>query len=206
MKTSIGKALLAASFLTGTASADPEISGWLAGYQGSTGKPWGTVNVQARDLPMDTSFFSVTHAYESDHGANVYGEYKLDQDLIGGIGPAVEWDRDWLDDDNTFRAGMNFSPDISSIIEDAYAGVRVQPFATNDKGAQVTLYGGKAFNDGDVKLEGFVDYNVAPDTWLGELHLSKRLHEDWYLTGKARYNGFKQDDEWSGYVGVRWEF
>jgi hypothetical protein len=211
MKKALTSLLVAGSLLNQAQSA--EISGTAAGYYDTRGFPTTTVKVFGSDLPGKTDFFGFVDSFgskEKPWGIGSYGEFKLSKKLWQGIGPAIEYNRDFSAPTGVTRAGLVLEPDLH--IKKGFVGVTFYPVSTYKDGMQLVLYGKKEFKDGRYYVDGFLDLNLKPQGAipLGKIEVGMRLGDkksQWYGVAEGRHDGFsKGSQQWGVGLGVKRRF
>ena len=182
----------------------------MASYYDTRGKPTATVTASAKDLPLGMKFFSFadieTAKGDLDNLRNPYMEARLARrEDITGLGPAIEYNHDFNFPKGTTRLGLIYEPDLSGITTDFFLGTKFFPVSTNNRGMQLGLYGRKGFNEGDIYLEGFFDYNFEPNRIVSELQIGKRIFGELYFVVEGRYSGFLEGDIGLG-IGLEYVF
>jgi len=210
-KRNLVNALVAGSLANQVQAAD--ISGTAAAYYDTRGFPTTTVKIFGSDLPGKTDFFGFVDSFgskEKPTGIDSYGEFKLSKRLWGGIGPAVEYNRDFSVPSGVTRAGLVFQPDLH--IKNGFAGVTFYPLSTYENGMQLVLCGKKEFKEGRYYVDGFLDLNFKPQgvVPLGKVELGMRLGDKkslWYGVAEGRHDGFtKGSQQWSVGLGIKRRF
>jgi hypothetical protein len=191
----------------------PQISGDLNAYYDTRGYPTTTINVYGSNLPGKTDFFGFIDGFgsrERPTDLKSYGEFSLSRKIWNGIGPKIEYDRDFSAPSGVARGGFTFEPNLR--IQNGFIGVTFYPFATKKDGMQVVLYGGKSSRDGDVYVRGFVDLNDKPGGIIpfSKVQVGKRVggrNSKWYAVFEGRYDGFAQGKQRTGIgIGIERKF
>lgn len=201
-----------AAILTGCATThtNPKPFGKIAGYYDTRGKQTATLTIGASDLPLDTKFFSFMDvATEKDSLDNLtppYGEFRLSKKSDIGLGAAVEYNRDFSKSNGITRLGLVYEPNIKDVLENTFLGLKFYPASTDDHGTQLGLYGNTSFRDGDITLDGYLDYNFTPKKIVIDLQFGKRIKGNLYGVLEARYNGFMEKDSFGLGIGLEWKF
>ncbi|MBI2631724.1 hypothetical protein HYW75_01860 [Candidatus Pacearchaeota archaeon] len=187
-----------------------EIAGGVSSYYDTRGMPTASVTLSAPTLPLGTKFFGFTDFFMSKEDNaqfdNAYGEYKLSKTVWQGINISGEYNRDFSYPNGIHRLGISYEPNLSKIMKNGFFGMTFYPFATENDGAQVVLYGNKNFRNGDMYISGFFDYNFRPNNVVTEVQLGKRIKKDFYFVVEGRYNGFQKKDSLGVGVGLEIKF
>ncbi len=203
--------VLAASIVSNAHAEEPKPFGKVAGYYDTRGKPTATLTLGASDLPLETKFFSfMDFATEKDNLDNLtapYGEFRLSKKADFGLGIAAEYNRDFSQDEGTTRAGFIFEPNLKKLLPNTFLGMKFYPASTYDHGMQLGVSGNAHFFDGDLTLDGFLDYNFKPGAVVTDLQVGYRLKDNLYAVIEGRYNGFLPKDQQLGVgLGLEWKF
>jgi hypothetical protein len=185
----------------------PKVSGRLATYYDTRGMPTATLTVGARSLPADTNFFGFVDV-DGDERANIsktYGEFMLSKKADNGIGAAIEHNYDFLKQEGVTRPGIIYEPPLTGI-DNTFVGVKFFPDSFPDQGMQVGVYGSKEWNDGDITLNFWGDYNFTSGTSIGDIQVGKRLVKSVYLVIEGRYSGFNHEEPFSLGIGLEGRF
>lgn len=185
-------------------------------YYDTRGMPNATVTGGATDLPLGTDFFGFIDVYSEkkdwDDLQDPYLEAKLyrkiemgDKEGIFGrsVGPAVEYDRDFVFSRGITRLGLTFEPNFSKYVEDLFVGTNLYPFASEDGGVQLGVYTVKGFSDRKFILDGFADFDLNPQggktkivtELLGgaSFGIYNEKLKKLYACGEVRYNEYFED-------------
>ena len=203
--------LFAASIVSNAHAQEPKPFGKIAGYYDTRGKSTATLILGASDLPLGTKFLGVMEfATEKDNPDNLtapYGEFRLSKEAYWGLGVAAEYNRDFSQDKGTTRAGFVFEPNLKELLSNTFLGMKFYPASTHDQGIQLGVYGNTSFLDGDLTLDGFLDYNSKPGKVVTDLQVGYRLKDNLYAVVEGRYNGFLPKDQQLGAgLGLEWKF
>ena len=196
------------------------IDGGIAGYYDTRGMPTATLAFDVSDLPLELNLNGFMEFFTEgniDSLIEPYGEFRLSEVSEDGFGTAVEYNRDFSNEEGITRIGMVFEPDFQSILahriffenfivlNELHLGMKLYPVSTDNNGIQIGLYGGAVIDHGDIIFNGFFDYNFQPETAVTELQAGKNIGKDLYFVIEERYNGFMQDDLGLG-VGLEFRF
>ena len=83
-------------------------------------------------------------------------------------------------------------------------GLKFYPASTGH-GMQAGLYGNAVFRNGDITVDGFMDYNFEPRKVVADLQIGKRIDDDLYAVIEGRYNGFMPKDNFGVGIGLEWK-
>ena len=185
-------------------------SGSVSAYYDSRGKQTATVTGCAYDLPLDTKLFGFveieTEKQNQDNLKKPYTELRLSKKAKNGLGVAAEYNKDFSLPDETTRLGLVYEPDLSDIVSSTNIGLKFYPVSSNNKGMQLGLYGKKSFNQGNIYVGGFLDYNFKPNKIVSEIQLGKRIADNLYFVVEGRYSGFIEKNNLGIAAGLEWKF
>lgn len=200
--------VLAAS-ITNTAQAEPKPFGKVAGYYDSRGKPTSTVIIGAAELPLGTALFSfmdfATEKADWEDLTPPYGEWKLSKKADYGLGVAVEYDRDFSQENGTIRVGFMVEPNLAQRLPNTFIGLNYYPASSGDQGGQVVVYGQARFLGGNLTLDGYLDYNFKPEKIVTDLQAGYRISGGLSAVVKGRYNSFLPEERGGLGVGLEWK-
>lgn len=206
----IGTILAAALTGCATTHTNPKPFGKIAGYYDTRGKPTATLTVGASDLPLGTKFFSFLDVTieegNPDKITPPYGEFRLSKKSDIGLGVAAEYNRDFSKSDGITRVGLIYEPNLKDVLDNTFLGLKFYPTSTHDHGMQLGLYGNTSFRDGDITLDGYLDYNFKPKKTVFDLQLGKRIKDNLYGVVEVRYNEFMKEDSFGLGIGLEWKF
>ncbi len=193
----------------GYAYAEPKPFGKVAGYYDTRGKPTSTIIIGAAELPLGTALFSfIDFAAEKDDWNNLtppYGEWKLSRKADYGWGVAVEYDRNFSQEQGIFRAGFIVEPNLAKPLPNTFIGLNYYPAASQDQGGQAGIYGQTSFLGGNLALAGYLDYNFEPEKIVTDLQAGYRISGGLSAVMKGRYNGFLPEERWGVGLGLEWK-
>src|SRR3989344_86675 len=127
-----------------------------------------------------------------------YAEVKFARKNVCGLGVAIELNKQF-GKPNVFRTGVVYEPGMG------LPGVKLYPFANNDVGMQVGIYGHREFIKG-LYAEGFLDWNIKHGNIVAELQAGKRIRKGLYGVVEGRYSGFKMKEKTGVAAGLEWKF
>jgi hypothetical protein len=183
-------------------------------YYDTRGMSSATIRGGATDLPLGTDFFGFIDEFSKkdnlDNLQDPYLEAKLYRKIEIGdknsflgrsFGPAVEYDRDFVLSRGIARLGLTFEPNLSQYVDDLFLGTNIYPFASENAGVQIGLYGFKGFLDRKFILDGFIDVNpqdrkpkIVTELLGGVsfMNVWEKL-KDFYMVSEVRYNDYLED-------------
>lgn len=187
-----------------------EIFGRVGTYFDTRSMPTASITLNALKLPFGTKFFGFTDFFMSkDDNAKfdgAYGEYQLSRPIWKGFGISGEYNRDFSLPKGVHRLGVFYEPNLSKVMKDGFFGITFNALATEHIGSQLIFYGGKQFKNGDMYVDGFLDYNFKSDVVVTEVQFGKRVYKDLFAVGEVRYNGFMQKDNFGVGLGLELKF
>lgn len=205
MKSSLRK-ILAGALIAGSLLAKDAVAGsWakVSSYHDSRDYSTITLTGGASDLPFGTGMFGFveSNAEKSnrDNLKQPYGEVSLFKKGKEGLGIIAEYNRNFEFDHGVTRLGLVYEPDLPFFL-----GAKFHPLSTRNNGMQFAVYGNKRFNESNEYMEGFVDYNFKPETFVGEIQFGKRINGNLFGVVEGRYNGFREDKYGVG-LGLEWK-
>lgn len=202
--------ILAIQLVSKAYAQEPKPFGKIAGYYDTRGKSTATLTLGATELPLGTKFFSfMDFATEKENPNNLtapYSEFRLSKKANTGLGIAAEYNRDFSKPRGVTRVGLIYEPNLKSLLDNTFLGVKFYPASTHNHGMQVGLHGNKSFNDKDITLEGYLDYNLKPKKVVTDLQLGKKINGNLYGVIEGRYNAFMQENSFGAGIGLEWKF
>jgi len=209
LRTLVLSGLLAvASAFGGCADIKPKPFVKADAYYDTRGKPTSSLVANISDLPLGTNFFGFADFERDPVNGDIkppYSEMKISKKLENGLGVALEYDRDFNVPEGIVRKGFIYEPDVSKFIKDAFIGINFYPLSNPDKGSQIGVYGKKDFNNKDMYVEGFLDYDFDTNKVVSEVQFGKKLKDKLYGVIEGRYNGYSDENFGVG-IGLEYNF
>jgi hypothetical protein len=143
----------------------------------------------------------------TDHGPGEQGphylELQLSQPVYRGVGVITEYNREFKSPRGTNRLGFVYQPPLPAAFRRDRLAFKATPWSTHEFGTQLGMSASKGLGS-NAYLEGYFEYNTAPDKVVTEWQFGYRLRGPVFAVGEFRHSGIKAKTTGVAF-GVEWK-